>query len=81
MGRRVSVTADAIEFKRGSAILAVPRNAVDSCKFIDDMLERITESLGCLREVHTSLRYSSSCALSALALAVVISMKVGLTLR
>ena len=34
-----SVTADAIEFKRGSAILAVPRNAVDSCKFIDDMLK------------------------------------------
>lgn len=34
-----SVTADAIEFKRGSAILAVPRNAADSCKFIDDMLK------------------------------------------
>ena len=32
------VTADALEFKRGSAILAVPRNTIDSCKFVDDML-------------------------------------------
>lgn len=34
-----SITADALEFKRGSAILAVPRNAMDSCKFVEDMLE------------------------------------------
>ena len=33
-----SVSEDALEFKRGSAILAVPRNSVDSCKFVGDML-------------------------------------------
>lgn len=33
-----SCTPDVVEFKRGSAILALPRNVMDTCKFIGDML-------------------------------------------
>ena len=56
-----SVTADAIEFRRGSAILAVPRNSMDSCKFIDDMLgdhsgQQVLEGGSYLAKVQQFLR-------------------------
>lgn len=39
-----SVVADAVEFKCDLTILAIPKNAMDSCKFIDDMLKDHGES-------------------------------------
>lgn len=56
-----SVAGDVIEFKRGSSIMAMPRNTVDSCKYIDTLVQthgeqHLLRTTSCLPKIQQFLR-------------------------